>query len=81
MNLGQVKVGQGKLGQVKSVQVDLGQFKSGQVKQRQVKLVESVQVKMVKFYLGLECGPTQSYLLILLLWANKFSLDPPKWYH
>ena len=41
--------------------------KSGQVKKRQVKVVKSVQVKMVKFYLGLECGPTQSYLFYLVL--------------
>ena len=73
MNLGQVKIGQvksgqDKLAQIKSVHVYLGQLNSGQVKNRQVKLVKSgqvvksVQVQMVKFYLGLECGPTQSYL-------------------
>ena len=55
-----------KSGQVKSVQVDSGHVKSGQVKERQLKLVKSVQVNMVKFYLGLKCGPTQSYLLSII---------------
>ena len=35
------------------------------------KLVKSVQVKMVKFYLGLECGPTQSYLFIYKIFNDQ----------
>ena len=68
MNLGEPGAVQGGTGQVKT-----GQVGTGQIKKRQVKPVQSVQVKMVKFYLGRECGPTQSYLFFSISLTAKFS--------
>ena len=81
--MGEPGAAQGGTGQVRTGQVGTGQvftswFRTVQVRTGQVKTSQggqvclySVQVKMVKFNLGLECGPTQSYLL--LMFVNNFS--------
>ena len=57
-------------GQGGTDQVGTGQVGTGQVKTSQAGKVRTGQVsagQMVKFYLGLECGLTQSYLLLYFL--------------
>ena len=70
---GQVGTGQVGTGQVHTSRFGTFQVRTGQVKTSQAG--QSVQVKMVKFYLGLECGPTQSYLLYLLSVINSQLFD------
>ena len=60
-------------------------YKSSQDRSsKKIKLFNSVQVKMIKFYLGLECGPTQTYLFSLYIWMNMIhnnrSISLQYWY-
>ena len=52
--------GQVRTDQVRTGQVRAGQGKTGQFKKVQVRT--GFRDRAFKFYLGLECGPTQSYL-------------------
>ena len=84
--MGEPGAAQGGTGQVRTGQVGTGQvctsrFRTVQVRIGQVKTSQAVQVKMVMFYLGLECGPTQSYLLIHLCIYVKIQMRHLQKYH
>jgi len=67
--MGEPGAGQGGTGQVGTEKVGTGQVKTSQA--GQVRTGQFSAGQMVKFYLGLECGPTQSYLfMILLAWKS-----------